>query len=62
MLIYRRLERLTNGDDRILDLGTKDGRYLGKIPGDVVGVDIAFELPLETDKADFVCRRPKITV
>lgn len=54
MLIYRRLERISDESDRILDVGTKDGNYLDAIAGNVVGVDLAFEFPLESETASYM--------
>jgi SAM-dependent methyltransferase len=62
MLVYRRLERLTDENDTILDVGTKDGNHLGAIAGDVVGVDLKFDFPLKSDISSYVyadgCRLP----
>jgi len=54
MLIYRRLERMADEDDTILDIGTKHGKYLDAISGDVVGVDLEFEFPLTTKIASYM--------
>lgn len=54
MLVYRRLERLTDENDTILDVGTKDGNHLDAIAGNVVGVDLEFDFPLISDITSYM--------
>jgi SAM-dependent methyltransferase len=62
MLAYRRLERIADENDTILDVGTKDGNHLDAITGDVVGVDLKFDFPLRSDISSYMyadgCRLP----
>lgn len=54
MLVYRRLERLADAEDTILDLGSKDGQYLETVPGTIIGVDIQFEFPVDMESASYM--------
>lgn len=40
--------------DTILDVGTKDGNYLGSMAGNVVGVDLEFKFPLKSDISSYM--------
>jgi len=54
MLIYHRLERMADETDTILDVGTKDGSYIGNIAGNVVGVDLEFKFPLKSKISSYM--------
>lgn len=54
MLIYRRVERVAGPDDSVLDLGAKDGRHLGNIPGAVFAADLVFEFPLGSEGPQYI--------
>lgn len=43
-----------NKNDTILDVGTKDGKHLDTIAGDVVGVDLEFEFPLNPQISSYM--------
>lgn len=40
MLIYRELMARADEDARVLDVGTKDGRHLSDVPGDIIAIDL----------------------
>ena len=51
MLMYSRVGRLSEPDDIILDLGSKDGRYLDKINAKTIALDIELAKGQLSDEA-----------
>lgn len=60
MLIYRAAADLASPETDVLDLGTKDGRFLTDIPGNIVGLDI--QISPSTEEPEFIrgdgCQMP----
>ncbi|WP_436903362.1 class I SAM-dependent methyltransferase [Halovenus halobia] len=54
MLIYRRVERLADSNDLIVDIGTKDGKHLRNIPGTTIGVDLELNYPLQSERTSYI--------
>lgn len=54
MLIYKRVERLSSSDDRILDLGAKGDSYLSNLDAEVVGIDLEFSKSIDSDGVDYL--------
>lgn len=54
MLIYKRLKRLANENDVILDVGTKNGKHVDSILGEVVGIDLEFKFPLNPEISSYM--------
>jgi SAM-dependent methyltransferase len=48
MLIYEELRRIVGDDDDVLDVGTKDGRHLDGVAGDVYALDLGPDPRLPT--------------
>lgn len=69
MLVYDAVEEKSNPEERVLDIGTKDGRYLSSLQCEVLGIDIELspkcehveyllsdggQLPVQDDSIDYV--------
>jgi SAM-dependent methyltransferase len=59
-MIEHKLSQIAREDDRILDVGTKDGTKVDDIPGEVIGLDL--KLNPDTNEIEFVkadgCKMP----
>lgn len=53
MLIYKRVERLSNSDDLILDLGAKGGSHLTETAGTVVAIDLEFSKSTDLSEVEY---------
>lgn len=54
MLIYKRVERLSNSDDLILDVGAKGGSNITETDANVIAIDLEFSRSTKDDKTEYL--------